>query len=318
MSKIAIMSSGGDCAGMNPAIKKFVDYSISLNLEPYLIYEGLEGLIDDKIQKATYSDVSGIVHRGGTIIQTSRSKRFFEKEYRQIAYNNLKQKGIDKIVVLGGDGSFRAFNVFCAEFGDIKFCGVPSTIDNDIFGTDYCLGVDTALNIISNATDSLRDTASSSKRAFVVETMGRDCGYLALITSLISGAEVCIIPEKPIDLEAKKQKLLSEMQNGRKYIIAIVSEGAKQTTQIVNWLKNDIGIETRVTILGHIQRGGTPSVFDRLMAFEFTKYAIDHLLNVQEQASVVVYKESKFDFVSVEYVNTQKYKIKQDLLDLVE
>lgn len=318
MSKIAIISSGGDCAGMNPAIKKFVDYSISLDLEPYIIFEGLEGLIDDKIQKSSYRDVSGIVHRGGTILQTSRSKRFFEKEYREKAYQNLKNKGIDKIVILGGDGSFRALDIFCKEFSDIKFCGIPSTIDNDIFGTDYCLGVDTALNVISNATDSLRDTASSSRRAFVVETMGRHCGYLALITSLVSGAELCIISEKPIDLEAKKKKLLYEMQNGRKYIIAIISEGARRTTEIVNWLKNDIGIDTRVTILGHIQRGGSPSVFDRLMAFEFTKHAVDRVLSSPSNDSVVVYKEGKFDFVSVSYVNSSTYQIKQELLDLIE
>jgi len=187
--KIAIMSSGGDCAGMNPAIKYFVENAIFRGLEPYFIYDGLEGLIDNKIKKATFEDVSGIIHLGGTIIRSSRSKRFFEKKYRQKAYENLKRKRINKIIVLGGDGSFRAMNVFYSEF-KVKFVGIPSTIDNDIFSTEYCLGVDTALNQIRSAIDSIRDTASSLKRAFVIETMGRECGYLALVSAITSGA-VC-------------------------------------------------------------------------------------------------------------------------------
>ncbi|NWF66743.1 MAG: 6-phosphofructokinase, partial [Campylobacterales bacterium] len=152
---IAIMCSGGDCAGMNPAIKKFVDYSFDLGRKPYLIYDGLEGLIDGNIKEATYGDVAGIVHDGGTKIRSSRSKRFFDIKYREQALKNLTDRGIDKLVVLGGDGSFRAMNQFYNDF-KIKFIGVPSTIDNDIFGTDYCLGVDTALNIIRDAIDDIR------------------------------------------------------------------------------------------------------------------------------------------------------------------
>ncbi|MCK4442876.1 MAG: 6-phosphofructokinase, partial [Sulfurovaceae bacterium] len=151
---IAIMTSGGDCAGMNPAIKYFVEHALSQNLNPYLIYDGLEGMIDNRIQKATLNSVSSIIHLGGTVIGSSRSKRFFEYNYRKQAHENLQKLGIDKIIVLGGDGSFRAMDVFFHDFG-IKFIGIPSTIDNDIYGTEYCLGVDTALNMIRSSIDSI-------------------------------------------------------------------------------------------------------------------------------------------------------------------
>ncbi len=170
MRKIAILCSGGDVSGMNPALKHFVEYSLQKNLIPYFIYDGYEGLIDNSIKKVTYCDVSGIITRGGTKIRTSRSERFMQKRYRQIAKNNLDALNINMLIVLGGDGSFVGLDIFHKEHGVI-FCGVPSTIDNDINGTDYCLGVDTALNIIKTSIDALRDTASSFKRAFVIETM---------------------------------------------------------------------------------------------------------------------------------------------------
>ena len=319
---IAIMTSGGDCAGMNPAIKQFVDYCYLKGVQPYLIYDGLEGLIDNSIVKASYEDVAGLMHEGGTKIRSSRSKRFFELEYRQQAYDNLKKQGIDKIIVLGGDGSFRAFNQFYKDFG-INFVGIPSTIDNDIFGTDYCLGVDTALNMIRVAADAIRDTSSSFKRACVIETMGRDCGYLALITAITCGAEVCMIPELEYDLDAIAKRLKTELDNGRKYVVCVVSEGCKHnvctsTQDLVKWLEKDLGVETRATILGHVQRGGNPTVYDRLMACEFTMFAVDRILENEKSNSVIVYKDSKFDFVSIEYVNSGKYEIRQELLDLAK
>lgn len=319
---IAIMTSGGDCAGMNPAIKQFVDYCFTKDVQPYLIYDGLEGLIDGDIKAATYEDVAGIMHEGGTKIRSSRSKRFFEYEYRKQAFENLQKHGIDKIVILGGDGSFRALNQFHKDFG-VNFIGVPATIDNDIFGTEYCLGVDTALNIIRQATDAVRDTSSSFKRACVIETMGRDCGYLALVSAITCGAEVCIIPELDYDLESIGNRLKEELEKGRKYIVCIVAEGCNHdkctsTNQLVQWLEHDIGIETRATILGHVQRGGNPTVFDRLMASEFVTYSIDKLLSDHIGGSVIVYNKSEFQFVTIEHVNSQKYKIRDDLLELAK
>lgn len=312
---IAIISSGGDCAGMNPAIKYFVEHSIFSGLKPYCIYDGLEGLIDGNIKEATFADVSGIIHLGGTIIGSSRSKRFFDKHYRQIAFSNLKKLKIDKIIVLGGDGSFRAMDIFCSEF-DLKFVGIPSTIDNDIYGTEYCLGVDTALNIIRSSIDSIRDTAASFKRAFVVETMGKECGYLALVSAITSGAEVCIIPEMPYDLQHKKQQILTELQNGRRYIICVVAEGTGVTQKMVKWCEDELGMETRATVLGHIQRGGNPTVFDRLMASQFVKKAIDQIVSKKVCKDVIVYKDSRFEFVDINYIASNKYQIDDDLIQI--
>jgi 6-phosphofructokinase 1 len=312
---IAIMSSGGDSAGMNPAIKYFVENSIFRGLKPYFIYDGLEGMIDNKIKKATFEDVSGIIHLGGTIIGSSRSKRFFDKKYREQAYNNLKKHKITKIIVLGGDGSFRAMDVFYNEF-KIKFVGIPSTIDNDIYETDYCLGVDTALNQIRSAVDSIRDTASSFKRAFVIETMGRECGYLALVSAITSGTEICVIPEMPSDLEYQKDKIKVEIQNGRRYVLAIVAEGTKKRKEIKKWCEKELKLETRTTILGHIQRGGNPSVYDRLMASEFVKKSLDRIMQKNCKGDVIVYKDSKFEFKSIDEISSNKYELPQHLMDL--
>ncbi|MEA3290541.1 MAG: 6-phosphofructokinase [Campylobacterota bacterium] len=313
---IAILTSGGDCAGMNPAVKHFVDYCFEKEVQPYLIFDGLEGLIDGNIKEATHEDVAGIMHEGGTILRSSRSKRFFEYDYRKQAFDNLQKHGITKLVILGGDGSFRALNQFYKDFG-VQFVGVPSTIDNDIFGTDYCLGVDTALNIIRGATDAIRDTSASFKRGCVIETMGRDCGFLALISAITCGAEVCIIPELEYNLDSLAKKLKSEIKNGRRYVVCLVAEGTKQTNNIVQWLEDEVGIETRATTLGHIQRGGNPTVHDRLMAVEFVQFAVDKLLNNDtNDGLVVVYKDANFEFVTIDHVNSQKYTIKPRLLEM--
>jgi 6-phosphofructokinase 1 len=312
----AIMCSGGDAPGMNPAIKKFVDYTYKLGIEAYLIYDGLEGLIDDKIKKATHKDVAGILHMGGTIIRSSRSKRFFEYEYRKKAFENLQSHDIRGVVVLGGDGSFRAMDKFSSEF-DINFVGVPSTIDNDIHGTEYCLGVDTALNVIRDALDKIRDTATSFNRAFVVEVMGRDCGYLAIVSAMISGAEICVIPEVEFQRENLEKRLAREIKDGRNYILAIVSEGSKKTSEIHQWIQDKLGLETRVSILGHIQRGGNPTVYDRMMAFDFTINAIDYLTSHNDSNKVVVYNKGEFKFMEIEEVVSNKYELPQHYLNAI-
>jgi len=306
MKNIAILCSGGDVSGMNPALKQFVEYSLKINLLPYFVYDGYEGLIDASIQKVSYSDVSGIINRGGTKIGSSRSERFMQKEFRQIAKNNLENLDINMLIVLGGDGSFRGLDIFYKEHG-VKFCGIPSTIDNDINGTDYCLGVDTALNIIKSSIDAIRDTASSFKRAFVIETMGRDCGYLALVSHLTSGSELCLIPEIEYTLESYEDDFKQQIKNGRRYFIAIVSEGIKEdSVEIADWFEKKIGIEARVSVLGHIQRGGNPSIYDRLMAYKFVTHAIDALVNGKDE-SIICYDHQGFNFKSIEtVVNTKK------------
>jgi len=317
MNNIAIVCSGGDVSGMNPAIKHFVEYSLSKGLTPYLIYDGYEGLIDNNIQKASYADVSGIINRGGTKIGSARSSRFMESSFRLQAKKNLDKLGIDKLVVLGGDGSFRGMSKFYEEHR-IAFSGIPSTIDNDIVGTDYCLGVDTALNIIRSSLDAIRDTASSFKRAFVVETMGRDCGYLALVSGLTSGAELCLIPETAYDLKSYEEAFKQELKNGRRYFLAVVSEGiAQPSEEIAQWFEEVIGIESRVSVLGHIQRGGNPSSRDRLMAYRFVQFGIDGLLKGLNE-KVCCYSDSQFNYKSIEDVANKEHKIEPELMELVK
>jgi len=317
MSNIAILCSGGDVSGMNPALKHFVEYCFEKNLKPYFVYDGYEGLIDNNIKEASYKDVSGIITRGGTKIGSARSDRFTQKKYRKIAKENLDKLNIDKLVVMGGDGSFRGMDIFYKEHG-VKFCGIPSTIDNDITGTDYCLGVDSALNIIKTSIDAIRDTASSFKRAFVIETMGRDCGYLALVSALTSGAELCLIPEKEYDLKSYEDEFKRQIKDGRRYFIAVVSEGIKQDSQeVAKWFEEKIGIESRVSILGHAQRGGNPSIYDRLMAYKFVNYAIDGLLDSKEE-SVICYCKSKFCLKSINDVARVPHQLDTELLSYID
>jgi len=315
MQNIAILCSGGDVSGMNAALKRFVEYSIGKGLIPYFVDNGFEGLIDNKIYQAGYSDVAGIISRGGTIIRSARSARFMEQRFRKQAVENLKSHNIAHLVVLGGDGSFKAMQLLSDESEGIGFSGIPSTIDNDIAGTQYCLGVDTALNVIRYAIDSIRDTASSFSRAFVIEVMGRECGYLALVSALTSGAEMCLIPEIPYELDNYKACFQKEMREGREYFIAVVSESLKNSEQVAQWFEEEIDVESRITVLGHIQRGGNPTVYDRLMAFHFVTHAIDGLLE-GEKSFVVCYNEGGFNHKKIEEVAFKKYQIKDDLLKL--
>ena len=311
---IAIMTSGGDSAGMNPAIKCAVEYASQRGHTPYLVYDGLRGLIDDKIVPSTRELVSGILHRGGTILRSSRSRRFFELEYRRQAYENLRRRSIDKLIVIGGDGSFRALNQFYSDFG-IPFAGIPATIDNDIAGTDYCLGVDTALNIIRHSIDSIRDTASSFSRAFVVEVMGRHCGYLALVSALSCGAEVCLVPEVPYDLEKIGARLRDEINNGRGYILAITAEGTKMADYLTRWINDTIGMDTRLTVLGHVQRGGSPTVQDRIMAYKFAVAAVD-ALDAGQTNAIMVYRDGTYGHLPIDAVAHQKYRLDPALFRL--
>ncbi len=312
---IAILCSGGDVSGMNAALKRFVEYSIARGLTPYFVHHGFEGLIDNKIYQVGYSDVASVISRGGTKIHTSRSKRFMEQVYRKQALDNLKSHQIEYLIVMGGDGSFKGMQKLSDESEGIGFSGIPSTIDNDIAGTEYCLGVDTALNVIKFSIDSIRDTASSFSRAFVVEAMGRNCGYLTLVSALTSGAEMCLIPEIPYDLDSYKVCFQKQIKEGRTYFIAVVSEALKNSEQIAQWFEEEIGIESRVMVLGHIQRGGNTTVHDRLMAFHFVTHAIDGLIE-GKKCSVVCYSGCGFHHKHIDDVAFKKYQINSDLLKL--
>lgn len=309
------MTSGGDSAGMNPAVKCAVECALQKGFRPFLVYDGLRGLVADRIVPANRDLVSGIMHRGGTFLRSSRSPEFFDLEVRRQAYQNLRARGIDKLIVIGGDGSFRALNQFHADFG-IPFAGIPATIDNDIAGTDYCLGVDTALNIIRQSIDSIRDTASSFSRAFVVEVMGRHCGYLALTAALSCGAEICLVPEVGYDLETIGARLKYQIANeDRRYILAIVAEGTKMADYLTRWINDSIGMEARLTVLGHVQRGGSPTVYDRIMAHKFAAAAVEALANGQSD-SIMVFRDGTYGHLPIHAVADAKYRVDSGLLQL--
>ena len=285
---LAILTSGGDCAGMNPAIKYFVERCCQGGHRPWAVSNGLEGLIDGEIKPLAYADVSGIIYLGGSILRCSRSKRFYDLAHRRTAAEQLASRGIDGLVVLGGEGSFQAVQSLHEVGSSISCVGIPATIDNDVPGCRYSLGVDSALNVIRRSIDEIRDTAASFRRAFVIETMGRRSGYLAMVSAIVSGAEVCIIPEIPHDLASMKIRLGKEFESRRNYAIAVVAEAVKGVgPEVVNWFRDELSIDSRLTVLGHTQRGGSPTVYDRLAAVEFVEQALVGLEAGEEGFAVV-------------------------------
>jgi 6-phosphofructokinase 1 len=262
--KIGVLTSGGDSPGMNACIRAVVRTGLDLGHEIYGIYYGYEGLIDGQLEPFDRKAVANIIHRGGTILKTARSERFMEAEFRTQAAKRLQNKDINHIIMIGGDGTVRGAEVFTAEHG-FKIIGCPGTIDNDLFGTDYTIGFDTAVNTVIESIDRLRDTAESHDRVFVVEVMGRDSGQIALHSALAAGAEAVLIPETKHDTE-KLIETLSNSRMGKSSKIVIVGEGDESggAYKIADKIKDHFpALDVRVTVLGHTQRGGNPSFIDR-------------------------------------------------------
>jgi 6-phosphofructokinase 1 len=260
------MTSGGDSSGLNAAIRAVVRTGMEYDMEVFGVRQGYTGLINGDFELLTSVEVSGILQRGGTILQTARNDEFRTSQGQTKALRRLNEKGIEALVVIGGNGSLSgALALHNLGFQTI---GIPGSIDNDIYGTDMAIGVDTALNMILDALDRLRDTASSHQRAFIIEVMGRNCGYLALMGSILGGAEIVVTPEREVTMEEVAKALQNAYVRGKSHAIAVIAEGAPyKTTDLVDYLKkNHVGFEIRLTILGHIQRGGSPTAFDRLLA----------------------------------------------------
>jgi len=275
---IALLTSGGDAPGMNPCIRAIVRAGLWRGLKVVGVEDGFEGLIHERFRQIGARDVGGILQRGGTILQTARCPEFMEAQGQREAIRAINNAEIDGLVVIGGDGSLRGAQAL-AERG-IAVVGVPASIDNDIFGTDMCIGVDTALNTIVDAIDKLRDTASSHNRAFLVETMGRMSGYLAMQAGIVTGAELVLVPEVPTNVEVVAHTMEAAYQRGKSHCIVVVAEGANPPISELAAMINsrDLGFSTRVTILGHIQRGGKPTSFDRLLASRFGVKAVEFLV----------------------------------------
>lgn len=276
MKRIAVLTSGGDCSGMNATVRAVVRAGLAAEIEIIGIHKGYQGLIDCHYEQLTTKSVSNVLQRGGTFLQSARCQQMQQQEGQQLALQNLKTMGVDGLIVIGGEGSLKGV-LALAEQG-IAVIGIPASIDNDISGTDMALGVDTALNNIALAVDKIKDTASSHDRAFLVETMGRNCGYLAVVSAIACGAEYSLIPEEPYDLEAICRELRKRYEQGRSNSIIMVAEGAGNAQQIGEQIKDKIGFETRTIVLGHYQRGGSPTVFDRLLAARFGQAAVERLL----------------------------------------
>ncbi len=289
IKRIGVMTSGGDSPGMNAAIRSVVRTCAFHSIECYGIYRGYEGMIEGDFVEMNARSVKGIINKGGTILKSARSKAFRTKEGRQKAYDALKKAGIDAFVVIGGDGSFTGAMIFSQEF-QIPVMGIPGTIDNDIFGTTHTLGYDTALNTVVDAIDKIRDTASSHNRLFFVEVMGRDVGHIALNVGVGAGAEEILIPEEDLGLDRLLESLRRSKESGKSSSIVVVAEGdkiGKNVFELKDYVEENMAeYEVRVSVLGHMQRGGSPSCFDRVLASRMGVKAVESLITGKSNSMV--------------------------------
>ncbi|MBP8850331.1 MAG: 6-phosphofructokinase [Breznakibacter sp.] len=287
IKKIGVLTSGGDAPGMNAAIRAVVRAAIANDLEVMGIMQGYQGMINNEFIPMDSSSVSGILQLGGTILKTARSMEFKTPEGRQIAYDNLKSHNIDALVVIGGDGTFTGARYFGMEH-EIPIVGIPGTIDNDLYGTDYTIGYDTAINTVIDAVDKIRDTATAHSRLFFIEVMGRDAGFLALRSGIASGAEAIIVPEIQMDIEKLDLFLQTGFKKKKTSSIVLVAEGEKNGAMSLAKRVEEIHPEydVRVSILGHLQRGGSPSAFDRVTASLLGVKAVEALLDDQQSIMV--------------------------------
>ncbi|UNC91538.1 6-phosphofructokinase [Candidatus Contubernalis alkaliaceticus] len=276
MQRIGVLTSGGDAPGMNAAVRAVVRKCIYYNIEVLGIERGYSGLINGEFKKMELGSVADIIHRGGTILRTARCPEFVTKAGQEKALSQIRDFGLEGLVVIGGDGSFRGAMAL-GNTGVVKTIGLPGTIDNDIACTDVTIGFDTAMNTICDAINKLRDTATSHERVFVLEVMGRDSGALALHAGLAGGAESILIPEIDFDINQICSRLMRGYERGKLHSIILVAEGAASGIAIGEAIKKCTGMDTRVTILGHLQRGGTPTAFDRNIASRMASRAVDFL-----------------------------------------
>lgn len=316
---IGLLTSGGDSPGMNACIRAVVRTAIAKGLKVKGIRYGYQGLIENTITDLQAKDVSNIIQRGGTILKTSRSKEFPTPTGMQKAWDNLKKNNIDAVIAIGGDGTFRGANEFSA-FSGIPFIGIPGTIDNDLAGTDYTIGFDTAVNTALDAIDKIRDTADSHDRLFFIEVMGRDAGYIALYSGLAGGAEALVIPETPTDIN----ELISTLRNGwgrkKSSKIVVVAEGddAGGANEIAQKVKEQFNeIDTRVSILGHIQRGGKPTTIDRLNATRMGFGAVKALLDGKQNIMVGIVN-NRVLFTPLDKAVKLQPEIDAELLEMVK
>ncbi len=303
MEKIAVLTSGGDAPGMNAAIRAVVRSSIYNNVRILSVRDGFTGLINAQIEEMNLSSVADIIHRGGTILKTTRCEEFKTEEGQRKAMNVIAVLGIDGIIIIGGGGSLKGAKVINSL--GIPSIGVPGTIDNDMGYTDYTIGFDTSVNTVVDAISKIRETSISHGRANIIEVMGRDCGNIALHAGLASGAESIIIPEMEFDIDEVCRKLLRGRNRGKLHSIIILTEGVADPIRISNEIREKTGIETRATILGHIQRGGSPTAFDRILASKMGARAVELLIRGSKNRTVGIQGNNIIDMDIDEALNVE-------------
>ncbi|HEY8396353.1 MAG TPA: 6-phosphofructokinase [Flavihumibacter sp.] len=319
VTKIGVLTSGGDSPGMNAAVRAVVRTGLYHGLEMYGVIRGYSGMVEDDIFKMESRSVANIIQRGGTILKTARCKEFFEYEGRKKAYENLRKRGIDGLVVIGGDGSFNGALKFSKEF-DIPCIGLPGTIDKDIAGTDFTIGFDTAVNTAVEAIDKIRDTADAHDRLFIIEVMGRDAGYIALHSGIATGAEHILIPEKKTDIEHVVASLQEKEKRKKLVNLIVVAEGDEfgGAEQVAKYVKDKLPhIDTKVCILGHIQRGGSPTCLDRLIASRMGYHAVESLMMGRHNVMVGI-QNNKMHYTPLENAVKAKQKINEEWMKIVK
>jgi 6-phosphofructokinase 1 len=319
VSRIGVLTSGGDSPGMNACIRAAVRTGLYHGLEVYGVVRGYAGMIEDDIHAMDSRSVANIIQRGGTILKTARSKEFRTPEGRAKAYENLRKRGIDGLVIIGGDGSFHGAQVFSNEY-DIPCAGVPGTIDKDIAGTDFTIGFDTAVNTAVEAIDKIRDTADAHDRLFIIEVMGRDAGYIALHSGISTGAEHILIPERRTDIEALLQSL-QEKEKRRKLVnLVVVAEGDEfgGATEVSKIIRERLpNTDTRVAILGHIQRGGSPTCLDRVIASRMGYAAVECLIEGRHNVMVGIVN-NRMHYTPLDNAVKAKQRISEDWMRIVK
>ena len=319
VTKIGVLTSGGDAPGMNAAVRAVVRTALYHGIEVYGIVRGYNGMVEGDIFKMDSKSVANIIQRGGTILKTARSAAFFEPEGRKKAYENLKKFGINGLVVIGGDGSFKGAQKFSNEF-DIPCIGIPGTIDKDIAGSDFTIGFDTAVNTAVEAIDKIRDTADAHDRLFVVEVMGRDAGYIALHSGIATGAENILIPETKTDIEELIASLTEKEKRKKLVNLVVVAEGDELggANEIGAIMKTRLpNADIRICILGHIQRGGAPTCLDRLIASRMGYHAVECLLNGKHNVMVGI-EDNKMKYTPLDNAVKAKQKISEEWLKIVK
>jgi len=287
IKRIGVLTAGGDAPGMNAAIRSVVRCALSAKLEVLGIFRGWQGLIDDEVKPLDHRSVSGIINQGGTILKTARCAEFKTDDGQKQAYQTIKKYAIDGLIVIGGDGSFRGAHSFGTKY-NLPCIGIPASIDNDISGIDQTIGLDTAINTALYAIDNIRDTATSMERIFVVEVMGRDCGYIALQTALAGGCEDVIIPELVFDLEKACHEIVEGNVRGKISWIIVTAEGAASAPDVAAKINQLTSLDARAVVLGHIQRGGRPTAASRALALRLGETAVERLLKGESDKAVAV------------------------------